>query len=149
MSYNDLLKGRTSIPNQIYCVTTIVNKRKQLFNDLQIARTVIKEMKMLHDSGYVESLTWVLMPDHLHWLLSLGNKDSLSTIVKLLKARSAISINKILKRSGSVWQKSFHDHALRKESNIKDFARYIVANPVRAGIVKSIWHYPFWDSIWI
>jgi hypothetical protein len=49
----------------------------------------------------------------------------------------------------SLWQKSFYDHGLRSEEDLKGIARYIVANPLRAGLVEHIGEYPHWDAIWL
>jgi REP element-mobilizing transposase RayT len=47
------------------------------------------------------------------------------------------------------WQEGFHDHALRREEDLRDIARYIVLNPVRAGLVRNIREYPLWDAVWL
>nr|WP_305800402.1 hypothetical protein [Thiolapillus sp.] len=52
-------------------------------------------------------------------------------------------------KKGTLWQPAYYDHALRKEDNHKEIARYIVANPLRGGLVKSLGDYPHWDSIWL
>jgi len=44
---------------------------------------------------------------------------------------------------------SFHYHALRNEESIKAAARYIIANPLRAGLVQRIEDYPLWDALWL
>jgi REP element-mobilizing transposase RayT len=66
-----------------------------------------------------------------------------------VKSRSAIEINRLLGRRGRIWQKGFHDHAIRKEEDLRAVARYVVANPVRAGLVQSVRDYPHWDARWI
>jgi hypothetical protein len=48
-----------------------------------------------------------------------------------------------------IWQAGFHDRAMRKEENLQAFARYIVANPVRAGLVNRVGDYPHWDAMWL
>jgi hypothetical protein len=58
-------------------------------------------------------------------------------------------INRHLNRAGSVWQKTYYDHAVRKDEDIKGISRYIVANPLRAGLVHDIGDYPLWDAIWL
>lgn len=73
----------------------------------------------------------------------------LSKLVLQLKSRSAIAINKARGTSGPFWQKGFHDHALRKEEDLTATARYIVANPLRAGLVQRVGDYPHWDAIWL
>jgi hypothetical protein len=52
------------------------------------------------------------------------------------------------KRPGPVWQPGYHDHALRREEDLVTVSRYLVANPLRAGLVAYIGNYPLWDAIW-
>ena len=149
MSYNELRKGRFSEANQIYFVTTVTHQRNKLFNDFSSSRIVINTMKHLNDDKYVNSLSWVVMPDHLHWLFQLGEKGSLPEVIKRLKAISAQRINKELNRQGQVWQKSYYDRGMRCDEDIKKLSRYIVANPLRAGLVEEIGEYSHWDAVWI
>lgn len=106
-------------------------------------------MRVLHESGAVNSLAWVVMPDHVHWLFQLGETGTLSLVAKSFKARSAQRVNRYLDRQGALWQKAFYDHAVRKEEDIQGIARYIVANPLRAGLAENIGDYPLWDAIWL
>ncbi len=41
------------------------------------------------------------------------------------------------------------DHALRKDEDLVHLARYVVANPVRAGLVERLGDYPLWDAQWV
>ena len=149
MSYHDLRKGRFSEANRSYFVTTVTHERERLFDDLYCARIVINAMKELDDQDFVCSLSWVVMHDHLHWLFQLGDKASLSIVMKRLKATSARSINKHLGRQGSVWQKAYHDRAVRDGEDIRQLARYIVGNPLRAGLVGDLGGYSHWDAVWL
>jgi REP element-mobilizing transposase RayT len=150
MPYDDLRIGRYSETNRLYFVTTVINNRNDaIFRDFFCARLVVNEMRYLHKSGKVGSIAWVIMPDHLHWLFQLKEQDSLPNVMKQLKARSAQNINQYLNKTGAVWQRAYYDHALRKEEDIKEVSRYIVANPLRAGLVSYINDYPLWDAIWL
>jgi REP element-mobilizing transposase RayT len=144
-----LRKGRVSLPHQMYHVTTATVDRREFFRDFSVATAVANccENKLL--LGDAQMLAWVLMPDHVHWLLQLGAKDDLSSVVNRLKSASSRRANKILGQKGAIWQKSFHDHALRAEEDVRAIARYIVANPLRAGLVDNVHNYPFWDAIWL
>lgn len=97
----------------------------------------------------LESLAYVVMPDHLHWLIQLQASGFLSRSIGRVKAISGRKANRILGLTGKAWQPGFHDHALRKEEDVENFARYIVLNPVRAGLVSSIRDYPHWDAKWV
>jgi len=150
MSYDDLLKGRYSEPYRAYFVTTVLCEREsKYFSDFQCARCVVDEMRALHDRKVVNSFAWVVMPDHVHWLFQLGADAELSATIKHFKARSAHRVNRYLHRQGALWQKAFYDHALREDEDIRGIARYIVANPLRAGLVEHVGDYPLWNAIWL
>ena len=89
------------------------------------------------------------MPDHLHLLLQLGEGTSLSDAVMHLKTNVAKQVNRELLRTGAVWQRGFHDHALREDEDVRAAARYIIANPLRAGLVQTIGDYPYWNAVWL
>jgi len=143
----DLRKGRYSEANRIYHITTTTFDRQPWFKDFECARIVVKKMKQ--EQKKAQTLAYVLMPDHLHWLLQLQQNADISNVVKIIKTLSALEINRHLKRKGALWQPGFHDHALRNEEDIQGIARYIVANPLRAGIAEKIGDYPLWDAVWI
>lgn len=55
-----------------------------------------------------------------------------------------------MSRTGqAVWGSGFHDRALRVEEDLLGTARYIVHNPIRAGLVARSGLYPFWDAVWL
>ncbi len=89
------------------------------------------------------------MPDHLHWLMQLEEQKTLAELVRLFKGGTARELNRYLNRQGAIWQRGYYDHALRREEDIKQVARYIVANPLRAGLVQCIEEYSHWDAIWL
>ena len=144
----DLRTGRWSETGRIYLITTVTDKRQPVFRDLWCARSLIHELREADALEWSSTWAFVVMPDHLHWLVALGRAD-LSRLVLRVKSRSAIEINRLLGGSGRVWQKGFHDHALRQEEELRDVARYVVANPVRAGLVRSVRDYPHWDARWV
>lgn len=104
-----------------------------------------------HDgAGNTETLAYVVMPDHVHWLFSLTGNRSLDKVMHSMKSYSGKQIEKTLDAGrGVVWQPGYHDHALRKEEDLIHVARYVVANPVRAGLVAHIADYSLWDAKWI
>ena len=94
-------------------------------------------------------MAWVVMPDHFHGLLLVGDSAPLSQVMRSFKGRVAVEVNRLFARAGPLWQTAFHDHAMRREEDLEEMARYIVANPVRAGLVKKIGDYPFWNAEWL
>jgi putative transposase len=149
IGHHHLRKGRRSVPNQIYHVSTATFDWLPLFNDLRCGRTVVDCLRHEHDSGHVESLAFVIMPDHLHWLFSLSGSRSLSECIRNVKSYSARRINDELGVRTRVWQTGYYDRAIRREDDLEGVARYIVANPLRAGIVRSVGEYALWDAKWL
>jgi len=91
----------------------------------------------------VETLAFVVMPDHVHWLVQLKDGGGLGEAVRRFKARVSLALG------CPVWQRGFHDHALRSDEDVVVAARYIVANPVRAGLVQRSGDYSHWDAVWV
>ena len=148
MTYNALRKGRYSEQGRAYFITTVTAARYPFFLDLWCARSMVRVLRDLNDNGFVQSLCWVVMPDHVHWLFRLQYRN-LSWIMNRMKGKSARSINRRLVRNGPVWQKAYYDRGLRDDDDIKQLARYIIANPLRKGLAKNIGDYPHWDAVWL
>ena len=144
----ELRKGRISHPNQAYLLTSVTLNREPIFGQWLAASTLAREIHLAGQAGMVETLAWVIMPDHMHWLVLL-KAGSLSQPMQQLKSRSAIALNRVAGTHGPLWQKGYHDHAVRDDEDLRAAARYVVANPLRAGLVKQIGSYPFWDAVWL
>lgn len=126
----------------------VANERRPVFSNDLNARIVSDELDSADADSLTSSIAWVLMPDHLHWLVPLKS-GSLADLVQRVKGRSALVINRTSGQSGAVWQRGYHDHALRRDEELRDTARYIVANPLRAELVERIEDYPWWRAMWM
>ncbi len=144
-----LRRGRVSLPGQLYLLTATTVQRQPLFANFPVACTAARTFNDHRLLGDAQLLAWVLMPDHAHWLIALGERFSLGELVLRLKSASARRINAIRKTQGAIWAPAYHDHALRAEEDVQAVARYIVANPVKAGLVRRVGDYPFWDAVWL
>ncbi|WLH23928.1 transposase [Pseudomonas sp. FP215] len=143
-----LRKGRYSESGRIYLLTAVTHQRQHIFQDWLIGRLLVREFRKAQEDKDATSLAWVVMPDHFHWLVELHSGD-LPRLMQRTKSRSARAVNKARQSSGVLWQKGYFDRALRREEDLKAMARYIVANPLRAGLVEHIGQYPLWDAIWL
>ncbi|MCI8208575.1 transposase [Pseudomonas sp. S25] len=140
--------GRHSEEGRIYLITCNTKDRQPMFRDWRVGRIVVRQLHQAECEGLVNSLAWVVMPDHFHWLLEL-RRESLSYAVGRTKSRANFLVSSALKHTGSIWQQSFHDRAIRREEDLKAVARYVILNPVRAGLAKRVGDYPLWDAVWI
>ncbi|MDT0502514.1 MULTISPECIES: REP-associated tyrosine transposase [unclassified Halomonas] len=138
---HSLRKGRVSLPGHYYLVTIVTRHRQPWFHTY--GHAAIASRNLYHHTvlASAETLSFVVMPDHIHWLLELHT--NLSEAVRKYKSRVSWEVGI------PIWQRGFHDHALRKEEDLRRVARYIVANPLRAGLVDNIGDYPYWNAIWL
>jgi len=115
----NLRKGRVSISGQPYLITSTIHKREELLSDKKTNSIVAGALKWLHDNNRIDLLAYVVMPDHLHFVAAL-KIGTLPELMHSLKSYTAKRINKALKREGKIWQDQYHDHAVRKEEDLKE-----------------------------
>ncbi len=86
---------------------------------------------------------WVVMPNHVHVLLTPSAQYNLSQIVFSWKSFTARTANKMLQRSGAFWQQDYFDRFIRNENHFYETISYIENNPVKAGLcaVRTDWEY--------
>lgn len=149
MHHSHLLhKGRVSIPFHYYVITAVTFERKNIFKNHLTAQIAIQALYNLDQIEAIKIICYVLMPDHLHCQFQLLEQSSLPQVVKQFKGSTAYSLNKKLNIK-NVWQKGYYDHNIRNEKDLIKQARYIVANPLRAGLVNNIGDYPYWNCIYL
>ena len=143
-----LRKGRYSQINGNYLITLVTNERVPWFTKFDLACIMCRCLSLSSVVTDMKILCWVVMPDHVHFLVEL-HQDDLSSVIRRMKAGSATRLNRQIGRKGRFWQPGFHDRCLRHEDNIKDVARYIIGNPLRSKLCRKYGDYPFWDAVWL
>lgn len=147
--HSALRRNRVSIPGHVYHLTTATLAREPYFRDFYAARAAIRALNDPATMQGTRALAWVLMPDHLHVLVQLGQADDLTSLMTRIKSASGRAVNRYLGRDGALWQRAYHDHVLRAEDDVRVVARYVVMNPLRAGLVARISEYPHWNAVWL
>ena len=89
--------------------------------------------------------SYVVMPDHVHLVITVPIGRSLGRVVQLIKGRFAWRYNRSRGDTGKVWQDRYHERALRSEREFASAVEYVHGNPVVAGLAKEIIEYP-WSS---
>ena len=144
-----LRRGRWSEPGRIYLLTFTTARRQPHFFVWSVASDAARLMAGSPLWRKNRLLAWVLMPDHWHGLVELGGDMALADCAGRLKGASARHLRQRHPALGGIWASGYHDHALRKEEDLLPAARYLVMNPVRAGLVSKPGNYPFWDAVWL
>ena len=119
-----LRTGRFSQTAQVYMVTVVTLHRQPFFKDFAAARTLVQTLKTESDLQRATTLAYVVMPDHLHWLMQLQEGAQLARCVRDVKSVTTHRLGH------PVLQRGFHDHAVRREEDLQALGRYVVANPV-------------------
>ena len=121
-----------------YFITVCCKRRGK--NQLAIpdpGYAVLETITSRHAKGIWYSHLALLMPDHAHLIVSFPQTEKRTqTIVSKWKERTAKSFR-------IEWQRDFFEHRLRKEESFREKADYILANPVRAGLVEKAEDWPY------
>jgi len=104
---------------------------------------VVEEALLHFDDIRYRLLAWTIMPNHVHALIEPRNGHGLGDIVGSWKRYTARMANRILERSGQFWQDDYWDTYIRNERHYESAVAYIENNPVKAGLVGSIYAWPW------
>jgi len=141
--------GRVSELGHSCVLTTVTAARRPVFVDFQAARAAVKCLRACDQQGWSTTRAFVLMPDHLHWMI-VRERGDVSGRMRRFKSTSGHAVNEARRTAAEpLWQPRFHDRALRIDDDLRAAARYIVANPLRAELVTRVSDYPFWDCVWL
>jgi len=156
----------------VYFFTLATYKRQKILLDssnIQLLKKSIAIVKSKHPF-VIEAI--VILPEHLHCLLTLPDKDhDFSTRLRLIKTEFSkkcdmkncslfkIEQSRRLKKEKHIWQRRFWEHQIRNEKDFNAHMDYIHYNPVKHGLVRSPkdWRYSsfiscvdkgFYDNDW-
>jgi len=133
-------------PNVPCSVAICTKDKRPVLGDDVLAEECLRLIKELSGQHSIPIYAYCIMPDHIHLLLSASEKKGIVEFIAELKSLSTrIAWKHNLQ--GSIWQRSFYDHFLRKEEDVKIVAKYIVNNPVRKGLVQDWGDYRFCGSL--
>jgi type I restriction enzyme R subunit len=102
----------------------------------------VRDELMKEDGGRYHMGNFVIMPNHVHLLVTPVSGEELEIVLKQLKGASAALCNRLLGRSGTFWQRDSYDHIVRSLEQLEQFRQYIADNPAKASIdILAIAHY--------
>ena len=135
--YPALRKGRWSNPGAEYFITICLARPSIALEKAELQQSAFNQLKRLEADQIFFLRCAVLMPDHLHLLITLGDAANLSSAVRLFKGR----LTPVLRRYQSAWQPAFYDHRMVSREDRLPVFLYIFLNPYRKGLVPpgQIW----------
>jgi putative transposase len=123
-------------PGASYFVTTKCWQARSLFQVTEIAEVLLSTLFNYRESGAYLLHEFVIMPDHLHLILTPDSETSLEKAMQLIKGGSSHRIHKERGNKMEIWQQGFHDWTIRDWDDWSAKAAYIQMNPVKAGLCE-------------
>ena len=121
----------------MFFVTTKTYMGKCLLQSDRHAALLIDVLRSCVADGHFQVLDFVVMPNHLHLLISLAECTTVEKAMQLLKGRFSYRAKRELGFAGEVWQRGFSEVRAEGRENLERYRRYIAQNPVRAGLVRD------------
>jgi len=103
------------------------------YGECQLRRPEVRDILIRRLLAESSLDAWVIMPNHLHALVA-PEHQTLGDVLQSWKGGSAFEINRLLGRSGPLWQKEPYDHIVRSEAQFHHYRRYIAENPIKASL---------------
>jgi putative transposase len=128
-----------------YSWTICTYQRRRLFVSSAVVESVLSHFLRASDSQKVAVLAYCFMPDHVHLLIAGDSETSCATgFVNLAKQTSGYWFRR--EHGMRLWQRTSWDRVLRSDDDAWSVIRYLLANPVRAGLVQVPLEYQFSGS---
>jgi putative transposase len=128
-----------------YFVTAVTRERRKAFRDIEFGVEAAAALLATADRFAFDVPAYCLMPDHTHMLVTARTDDSsLCDLFGLWKQATGYRWH--LRRGGRLWQAGYFERVLRADESELSVSRYIIENPVRAGLVTSVSSYPLTGS---
>ena len=131
-----------------YSVTVCTFRRHRWFTSADVVDLATRQLlRSVDDLAFaVDAYCW--MPEHAHLLLAATSGESdLCRLMNTWKQATGYAHKQA--KGKQLWQTGYYDHVLRADENRLRVIEYLIANPVRAGLVTDVGSYPFWGSgVW-
>ena len=109
--------------------------------DPALAKVVSSALLHFHERRY-RLFAWCVMPNHVHVVARLVPGHSIAAVLHSWKSYTAKRATDVLGIAGGIWQREYYDHLLRSEAEFERAVRYVVENPVKAGLHN-------WPWVWV
>jgi len=131
------IPSRSTIPGTFF-VTSATWERRRIFQVSENAELFMETLQHYRRLGHFKLHAFVVMPDHVHLLLTPGEL-ALERVVGLIKGGFSHKVGS----KSPVWQRGFSDRRMRDRAEFEIRRDYIHQNPVRAKLLKQMRDYPF------
>ena len=117
---------------ETYALTTATFQRRALFVVTANADLLVKTLFHYRDQGRYALHGFVVMPDHVHVLLTPSESQTVERCAQCIKGGFSHEVR--AQYHGEVWQVGFHEHRIRDREDFRRQLGYIAANPEKRGL---------------
>jgi len=132
-----LKPGRLMSPPGTYFVTFSTRHRRRLFVVESYVRLFLQTLYRYRREGRYELHAFVIMPEHIHLLLTPAPDITIERAIQLIKGGYSHELGGIIGRKREVWQRGFTDRRIRNEMDFTHHRNYIHRNPVERSLVND------------
>ena len=130
-------------PSRTFFATTGTSMGRRILQSERNAGLLIDVLRSLVAERKFELLDFVVMPDHLHLLLTVHEAMTIEKAMQLIKGRFSHRLSHETGHSGEVWLRGFTEEQVTNRTSLEKHREYIAQNPVKAGLAASTEEFPF------
>lgn len=124
-------------PARTFFATTKASMGRNLLQSERNAGLLVDVLRALVAERAFELHDFVIMPDHVHLLLTVSNDMTIEKAMQLIKGRFSFRLSHEFGHKGEVWQRGFSEVQVMNRASFEKHREYIAQNPVKAGLVNS------------
>jgi putative transposase len=129
--------------SKTYFITASTYMHQNLFQRIETADLLVTAITRYRDAGEFLLHEFVIMPNHIHLLLSVDDDHAIGRAVQMIKGGFSHAMGRAGLKLKAVWQPSYYEHRVRDIAEYERMRAYIHDNPVRRGLVEAPAEYPY------
>jgi len=128
-----------------YLLTICTFQRAPILRSAELVESLLAQFRECSTRHQFANHAHSFMPDHVHFVLEgQSSASDFVEVVRVWKSETAFHFKRATSRR--LWHRSFYDRVVRDHDEMVAFARYVIENPVRAGLSEERCRYPFVGS---
>jgi putative transposase len=128
---------------RVFFATTKTSLAQRLLQSERNAMLLIDVLRSNVAAGKLELHDFVIMPDHVHLLMTLPRDTTIEKAMQLIKGGFSYRLKRELGYKGEAWQRGFSGVRISDEQSFLRHREYITRNAVKAGLVDTADQYPY------
>jgi putative transposase len=130
-------------PTRTFFATTKTHMGRRLLQSDRNASLLIDVLRSYVTARKFQLHDFVVMPDHLHLLITVQSQMTIEKAMQLVKGRFSYRLKKEFGYLGEVWQSGFSEVRVDNDESLRRHREYIAQNPIKARLADSLEQFPY------